>query len=205
MNRNLKNHSDDELVLLFQNGDNEAFGVLYQRYSGKLKEFISFSFPDTAKKGLAEDLVHDTFTKGMEALKERKYTGFNQFKTWLFCIGRNLCIDHYRALKRSVKTSYHCEFTDDLLSVLSNHDDLADEKMIQKEKIEIVKKLVKGLESKQQEIVILRMYTKLPFKQIAYIQDNISINTALGRMRYGIINLNKTIAVKGLAKDLLRA
>ncbi|SJZ38195.1 RNA polymerase sigma factor [Sediminibacterium ginsengisoli] len=183
--RTLDQASDTELVLAFQEGDLNAFETLVLRYKDKVFSSILFFVKDSY---LAEDLFQDVFIKIIDTLKNKRYTEEGKFLPWALRIAHNLCVDYFRKVKRTpaIKTSDD----KDIFEVLQVSEDGADSKIMQGQSHERVRQMLDLLPDEQREIIILRHYANLSFKEIAQI-TNCSINTALGRMRYGLINLRK--------------
>jgi len=179
-------HSDDqELIGLYLNGNNNAFNVLLNRHKEKVFTSIQFLVKDSF---LAEDLFQEVFIKVVQKLRADKYHEEGKFLPWVIRIARNLCMDHFRRLKTSPRIRTDVEF--DTLANYNHRSDSYEEGLIQSEEYEYVKLMVDELPADQREVVILRHFANLSFKEIATITD-CSINTALGRMRYGLINLRK--------------
>lgn len=185
--------SDTELIKAFQEGDSHAVEVLINRYKDKVYSSLLFYVKDNY---LAEDLFQDVFIKIIDTLQNKRYTEEGKFLPWALRIARNLCLDYFRKVKRnpSVKTSEYS----DIFDVLQLSDDAADTKMMQGQSHDRVRMMLDMLPEEQREIIVLRHYANLSFKEIAQI-TNCSINTALGRMRYGLINLRKLMAEKQIA------
>ncbi len=185
--------SDTTLVRQYMNGDNKSLSELVTRHKDKVYTSIIMFVKDDA---LAEDIFQDTFIKVIETLKRGKYYEDGKFLPWVMRIAYNLCIDHYRKVKR---TPNFATSTDefDIFDVLKNNQDNAEEAMIKNQTYAKVRKLVDQLPAEQKEVVILRHYAEMSFKEIAKI-TNVSINTALGRMRYALINMRKMITENGI-------
>jgi RNA polymerase sigma-70 factor (ECF subfamily) len=191
--KTLEHVSDTELIRSFQEGDTEAFEVLIYRYKDKIYSSILFFVKDSY---LAEDLFQDVFIKIIDTLKNKRYTEEGKFLPWALRISHNLCVDHFRKVKRTpaIKTSDN----KDIFDVINVYEDGADQKIMQSQSHDRVRMMLELLPQEQREIIVLRHYANLSFKEIAQI-TNCSINTALGRMRYGLINLRKIMADKQIA------
>ncbi|MCX6206577.1 MAG: sigma-70 family RNA polymerase sigma factor [Bacteroidetes bacterium] len=191
--KTLEHVSDTELIRSFQEGDTEAFEVLIYRYKDKIYSSILFFVKDNY---LAEDLFQDVFIKIIDTLKNKRYTEEGKFLPWALRIAHNLCVDYFRKVKRTpaIKTSDN----KDIFDVINIYEDGADQKIMQSQSHERVRMMLELLPEEQREIIVLRHYANLSFKEIAQI-TNCSINTALGRMRYGLINLRKMMADKQIA------
>lgn len=191
--KTLEHVSDTELIRSFQEGDTEAFEVLIYRYKDKIYSSILFFVKDNY---LAEDLFQDVFIKIIDTLKNKRYTEEGKFLPWALRIAHNLCVDYFRKVKRTpaIKTSDN----KDIFDVINIYQDGADQKIMQSQSHDRVRMMLELLPEEQREIIVLRHYANLSFKEIAQI-TNCSINTALGRMRYGLINLRKMMAEKQIA------
>ncbi len=191
--KTLEHVSDTELIRSFQEGDTEAFEVLIYRYKDKIYSSILFFVKDNY---LAEDLFQDVFIKIIDTLKNKRYTEEGKFLPWALRISHNLCVDHFRKVKRTpaIKTSDN----KDIFDVINVYEEGADQKIMQSQSHDRVRKMLELLPEEQREIIVLRHYANLSFKEISQI-TNCSINTALGRMRYGLINLRKMMAEKNIA------
>jgi RNA polymerase sigma factor (sigma-70 family) len=185
--------SDIDLILAFQNGDVDAFENLVRRYKDKIFSSILFFVKDTY---LAEDLFQDVFIKIIDTLKNKRYTEEGKFLPWALRIAHNLCVDYFRKVKRapSIRTSDN----KDIFELLQISEEGPDTRVMQGQSHDRVRKMLNLLPEEQREIIVLRHYANLSFKEIALI-TNCSINTALGRMRYGLINLRKMMVEKQIS------
>ena len=183
--KTLEQVPDLDLIRSFQAGDTEAFDVLVTRYKDRIYSSILFFVKDTY---LAEDLFQDVFIKIIDTLKNKRYTEEGKFLPWALRIAHNLCVDYFRKVKRTpaIKTSDD----QDIFEVINVSQEAPDQKLMRGESHEKVRRMLDLLPEEQREIIVLRHYANLSFKEIAEI-TNCSINTALGRMRYGLINLRK--------------
>lgn len=184
---------DQELIHMFRNGNSEALSQLIDRYKDKIFTSIYLLVKD---KYLAEDIFQDTFIKVIDTLNSGRYTDEGKFLPWVMRIGHNLCVDHFRKVKRTpaIKTSDD----HDIFEVLNFSEAGVDEKIMQGQSHARVSKMLDLLPEDQKEVIIMRHYAELSFKEIAKL-TNCSINTALGRMRYGLINLRKMIVERQIA------
>lgn len=182
--------SDTDLIRAFQDGDTNAFETLIYRYKDKVYSSILFFVKDSY---LAEDLFQDVFIKIIDTLKNKRYTEEGKFLPWALRIAHNLCVDYFRKVKRSpaIRTSDN----QDIFEILQVFEEGSDTKLMQGQSYERVRMMLDLLPEEQREIIVLRHYANMSFKEIALI-TNCSINTALGRMRYGLINLRKMVAEK---------
>ncbi|HMJ47625.1 MAG TPA: sigma-70 family RNA polymerase sigma factor [Ferruginibacter sp.] len=191
--KTLTTQNDQELIQLFIAGNAEAFSTLVQRHKNKIYSTIYFLIKD---KYLAEDFFQDTFVKIIDTIKAGKYTDEGKFLPWALRIAHNLCLDHFRKVKRSpaIKTS------DDrnIFDTIHFSETGADEIIAKGERNATVRKMLDLLPEDQREIIVLRHYADLSFKEVAAL-TNCSINTALGRMRYALINLRKMMKENEMA------
>lgn len=185
--------SDHELINSFTAGNVNAFEVLVLRHKDKIYTSIYFLVKD---KYLAEDIFQDVFIRIIDTIKGGRYTEEGKFLPWAMRIAHNLCVDHFRKVKRTptIKNSDD----QDIFEVLNFTEDSAEDKMIKKQSHNRVKDMLDLLPEDQREVIILRHYADMSFKEIADI-TNCSINTALGRMRYGLINLRKMMMAKQIS------
>jgi RNA polymerase sigma-70 factor (ECF subfamily) len=187
------NVPDQQLVQLFIQGNTEALSTLVLRHKNKIFTSIYLLVKD---KYLAEDIFQDTFIKIIDTLKLGKYTDEGKFLPWAMRIAHNLCVDHFRKVKRTpaIKTSDDR----DIFDTINFSEAGAEELIMKRESHNSVRKMLELLPEDQREVIIMRQYANLSFKEIATL-TNCSINTALGRMRYGLINLRKMMAEKQIA------
>ncbi|HQG35586.1 MAG TPA: sigma-70 family RNA polymerase sigma factor [Bacteroidales bacterium] len=186
-----KNLSDFELIQKFKNGEQSCFEELIRRYKNKVYAYIGMYIHDQA---LAEDIFQDTFLKVIQSLKSGKYSDDGRFLSWVIRISHNLIIDHFRRLKQ-LNVILNDDYESDLFNSKSLADENVEENMVKVQIRKDVRKLVNQLPEDQREVVIMRHYTGLSFKEIADI-TGVSINTALGRMRYALINIRKMMQEK---------
>jgi RNA polymerase sigma factor (sigma-70 family) len=191
--KNLSTLTDQELVRSYMNGDSNAMNVLVERYKDKIFTSIYLLVKD---KYLAEDIFQDVFIRIIDTLKGGRYTDEGKFLPWAMRIAHNMCVDHFRKVKRSpsIKTSDD----HDIFEVLNFSEPGADQKIMANQSHDKIRRMVDLLPEDQREVIILRNYADLSFKEIAEL-TNCSINTALGRMRYGLINLRKMMTEKQIA------
>ena len=193
MNSSLRTKTDHELIQNFQDGDLNALETLVLRHKDKMYTSILFLVKD---KYLAEDIFQDVLIKIIDTIRGGRYTEEGKFLPWAMRIAHILCVDHFRKVKRTpaIKTSDDR----DIFEVINFTEEGADEKMMKRQSHERVRQMLELLPEDQREVIILRHYADLSFKEIASL-TNCSINTALGRMRYGLINLRKMMAQKKIA------
>ena len=189
----LNNLTDQQLIHLYMEGDADALATLIVRYKDKIYTSIYLLVKD---KYLAEDIFQDVFIRVIDTLKCGRYTDEGKFLPWVMRIAHNMCVDHFRKVKRNptIKTSDDR----DIFEVLNFSEPGADQKMMAGQSQDRVRKMVDMLPEDQREVIILRHYADLSFKEIAEL-TSCSINTALGRMRYGLINLRKMMTEKQIA------
>ncbi len=182
--------SDEQLITLFKKGHSSALEELVQRHKDKLYTSIVLLVKDSF---LAEDIFQDTFIKIIDTIRAERYTEKGKFLPWAMRIAHNLCVDYFRKIKRTpiIKTSDD----KDIFNVLSFSESSAEEKLITRQSHDRVRRMLDMLPEEQREVIILRHYADLSFKEIADLTQ-VSINTALGRMRYGLINLRKMMTEK---------
>lgn len=185
--------SDQELLVAFTQGNNSSMDILITRYHKKVLGYIRRTVKDSM---LAEDLCQETFIKAINSLKRNGYHDDGKFAAWLFRIAHNLIIDQFRN-KAKLPTTSNESGEIDLFNNARYSDDTIETKMIKSKINSDLKKLIDELPEEQKNTVIMRLNFDMSFKEIAELQD-ISINTALGRMRYAIINLRKMIDEKKL-------
>jgi RNA polymerase sigma factor (sigma-70 family) len=189
----LNNLTDQQLIHLYMEGDANALATIIMRYKDKIYTSIYLLVKD---KYLTEDIFQDVFIRIIDTLKGGRYTDEGKFLPWAMRIAHNMCVDHFRKVKRTptIKTSEDR----DIFEVLNFSEAGADQKMMNGQSHDRVRKMVDMLPEDQREVIILRHYAELSFKEIAELTQ-CSINTALGRMRYGLINLRKMMTEKQIA------
>jgi RNA polymerase sigma-70 factor (ECF subfamily) len=189
----LTNYSDQQLIHLFQDGDSLALETLIIRHKDKIYTSIFLLVKD---KYLAEDIFQDVFIRVIDTVRGGRYTEEGKFLPWAMRIAHNLCVDHFRKVKRTPTIRNSEEH--DIFEVINFSEEGADKKMMQRQSHDRVRQMLDLLPADQREVIILRHYAELSFKEIATM-TNCSINTALGRMRYGLINLRKMMLEKQIA------
>ncbi len=194
---NLKKMTDEELVVLYSKGVNKAFDALLNRYQNRLYSYIFFIVKNT---DLAEDIFQETFVKAIMTIKQGRYTENGKFPAWLSRIAHNLIIDNYRQERNENVVSND---NDDLniLNDMKLSEGTIEMQIINDQIHADVRNLVKLLPDNQREVVNLRFYHDRSFKEIADI-TGVSINTALGRMRYAILNLRRMAEEKDIILTL---
>ncbi len=192
----MKNHShlsDQQIVHMYIGGNASALNTLVTRYKDKIFTSIYLLVKD---KYLAEDIFQDVFIRIIDTLKGGRYTDEGKFLPWAMRIAHNLCVDHFRKVKRTptIKTSDDR----DIFEVLNFSEPGADHRIMHEQTADKVRRMIDLLPEDQREVIILRHYADLSFKEIADL-THCSINTSLGRMRYGLLNLRKMMTEKQIA------
>ncbi len=178
--------SDYELITRFIKGEQSCFEQLIHRHKNKVYAYINLYIRDQA---LAEDIFQDTFLKVFQSIKAGKYYDNGKFISWVMRIAHNLIIDHFRRIKQ-MNTLSNDSYESDIFNSKRFAEDNVEDDIIKHQIQKDVRKMISYLPDDQREVVILRHYADLSFKEIAEITD-VSINTALGRMRYALINMRK--------------
>lgn len=177
--------SDTELVDQFLRGNQTSFEILLKRHKQKIFSHILFMVRDRI---VAEDIFQDTFLKAITTLRLGKYQDEGKFSAWVARIAHNLVIDYFRAEKHMPKVRDREEFS--IFERMPSPEENSHGRIVSEEHKAIIREMINQLPVDQREVIVLRMYGDLSFKEIADI-TSVSINTALGRMRYAIINLRK--------------
>jgi RNA polymerase sigma factor (sigma-70 family) len=183
-----KSISDYELIEKFVKGEQSCFDHLLLRYKNKVYSYISLYIRDQA---LVEDILQDTFLKVIQSVKAGKYQDNGKFVSWVMRIAHNLIIDHFRRIKQ-MKTISNDDYESDIFNTAKLSEANVEDTMIKRQIEKDVRMLLSYLPDDQREVIILRHYAGLSFKEISEVTD-VSINTALGRMRYALINMRKLI------------
>jgi RNA polymerase sigma-70 factor (ECF subfamily) len=184
---NTKSLSDAQLVSNYISGDENSLTVLINRHQARLYGFIFSKIQD---RDATEDVFQDTFIKVINTLKRGKYNEQGKFLPWVMRISHNLVIDYFRKNKRMPKFKNKGDF--DIFSVLCDESPNAENKIVESQIADHVRILLEELPEDQKVVIKMRIYQDMSFKEISE-NTNVSINTALGRMRYGLINLRKMI------------
>ncbi len=183
--------TDNELVALYRKGSNAAFNTLVLRYDAPLHTYIRMTVADSV---LADDIFQDTFMKVILTLRSGGYSEQGKFKAWIMQIAHNLIIDHFRRVRvKNVVTAPEDGSCEDILNRLPSEARNAEEELIRQSNHKAVRSWVDKLPNSQREVLEMRYLEDMSFKEIA-VQTGVSINTALGRMRYALINLRKQAA-----------
>lgn len=184
---NVRTFTDQELINLYLGGEERAFEELLNRHQQKIYTSIYLFVKDQA---VAEDIFQEVFIKIIDTLRKGKYNHEGKFLQWAMRIAYNMCVDTFRRNKRRPLVSATETF--DIFDVLQCSDDNAEQSIIRSQTHDKIRQLVDALPPEQREVVILRHYADMSFKEIAKL-TRVSINTALGRMRYALINMRKMV------------
>ena len=183
---NYKDKSDEQLISLYVDGKNEAFDTLLERHKDRIYMYIYHSVKN---EELADDIFQDTFVKAIMTIKQGRYTENGHFPAWITRIAHNLVIDYFRQTKAE-----NLQSTDDEDSNILNRKELSErnveDELVTSQIHNDVRRLVRALPENQREVLLMRYYKNMSFKEIADA-TNVSINTALGRMRYAILNMRR--------------
>ena len=179
--------NDQQLIATYLNGDERAFEELLNRHQQKIYTTIYMFVKDDS---LAEDIFQEVFIKIIDTLRKGKYNHEGKFSQWAMRISYNLCVDYFRRNKRRPKVNPTDSF--DIFDVLRPNEANAEQNMIKSQTHQKIRRLVDMLPPEQREVVILRHYADMSFKEISKL-TRVSINTALGRMRYALINIRKLV------------
>ena len=189
--------SDNELVQLYISGNENSLSILLQRHQRKIFSSIVVVVKN---KALAEDIFQETFFKVIQTLKRGQYNEEGKFIPWVIRIARNLIIDHYRRIKKMPPVPVYTNEEGEEVSVfstLASEDDKTESNLFQAKFKHSIRNLISELPQDQREVVLMRTYYDMSFKEIAEF-TNVSINTSLGRMRYALFNLKKLIEERKL-------
>lgn len=194
---NLEIMTDEMLVALYAKGTNQAFDILLERYKDKLYSYIYFI---VRNEDLAEDIFQETFVKAIVTIQQGRYTENGKFPAWLTRIAHNLVIDFFRQ-ERNENTVSNDETEVDLFNNIKFSEDTVEMRMVNDQTLKDVRRLMDMLPDNQREVVYMRYYQDLSFKEIAEI-TGVSINTSLGRMRYALMNLRRLAEEKDIVLTL---
>ena len=185
--------SDQVLLNHYLSGDRSAISKLIERHSRRVRDDINLMVTD---RDVADDIFQETFIKAVRVIDEGRYTDNGKFLSWILRIAHNQVIDHFRA-QRQDKSVSEAEAGYDMLGTLRFAERTVEDSMVSEQIERAVRKLIEMLPAEQREVVMMRYFAGLSFKDIAE-QTDVSINTALGRMRYALINLRRMIKEKNL-------
>lgn len=189
--------TDHDLVKRFIDGEQSSFEILITRHKDKVYTYILLMVKN---EHLAQDIFQETFIKVVKSLNSGRYQENGKFISWVIRIAHNLIIDHFRKDKQ-MKTCSNDDYEMDIFNSSKFSDKTVEESLIHSQIMTDVRALVEHLPDEQKEVIVLRHFMGLSFKEIAD-QTNVSINTALGRMRYALINLRKLVEEKNLSLTL---
>ena len=198
MGNKMKKSDDHQLIKEFIAGNELAFATLLERHKSRIYTTIYLIVKDRA---IAEDLFQDVMIKVINKVQAGKYNEEGKFLPWVIRIARNLAIDYFRKAQRSPNFLRETEEFD-IFNVITQREKSAEERIISNENARYVRALIQMLPEKQKEVLIMRQYGELSFKEIADL-TGVSINTALGRMRYALINLRKLARVEKPTKQVI--
>ena len=190
--------TDDELVSRYANGENEAFASLLNRHNKRIFSYILFYVKD---EDVANDIFQDTFFRAITVIRQHRYSANDKFFSFLCRVAHNLIIDYFRARKSENQVGEECLDYANVLQQADLQDANVEDKLVASQILKDVKKLMNELPDYQREIVRMRFYENLTFKEIAEL-TNISINIALGRMRYAIMNMRRMAEENHLALEV---
>lgn len=190
---NLSHFSEKELVDVYRSGNEQAIQELIMRHKERVYTHILYKVKNEA---LAEDIFQDTFIKVINTIKKGKYNDEGKFLPWVIRIAQNLIIDYYRKNNRMPMVKGNDNF--DIFDLIGSSEKNAHQQIEQSQLQHEVKEMIRQLPSDQKEVLMMRIYYNMSFKEISKV-TNVSINTALGRMRYALINLKKMSGKRTLA------
>lgn len=190
----LKQMTDDMLVTLYLKGNNSAFDILLNRHQDRLFNYIYFL---VRSREVAEDIFQETFVKAITTLQQGRYQNDGKFAAWITRIAHNLVIDQFR-IERNENAISNDETEFDLLNDAKFAEGTIENKMVNEQILKDVRALIDELPDCQREVVFMRYYQDLSFKEIADM-TGVSINTALGRMRYAVLNMRRIAAEKSIS------
>lgn len=193
MNKTRSALSDQQLLSAYLSGDKSAISILIERHSKRVLDYIRMMVKNNE---IADDIYQETFIKVVRFIDDGRYTDNGKFLSWVLRIAHNQVIDHFRQTKQQNNLS-EADAGYDILNTKKFADNTVEDKMVIQQIENDLRKLVENLPEEQREVVMMRYFGDLSFKEIAE-QTNVSINTALGRMRYALINLRKMIKEKQL-------
>lgn len=192
---NVQALSDQALLHHYLSGDRSAISQLIERHSRRVRDYINMMVKD---RDVAEDIFQETFIKAVRVIDDGRYTDNGKFLSWVLRIAHNQVIDHFRAQKQEKEVNEsESESGYDMFGTLRLAEGSVEDALVSEQIERDVRALVELLPGEQREVVMMRYFSGLSFKDIAE-QTNVSINTALGRMRYALINLRRMIKEKNL-------
>ena len=186
--------SDQTLLEMYQQGNREAISQLLERHARRVRDYVRILVKDN---DVADDLTQEVLIKVVKVLDEGRYTDKGRFQPWLLRVAHNRVLDYFRAQKQ-VKTISESSAGFDILGSKNFAEPSIEDRLVSEQQAEEVRQLIEHLPAEQREVVKMRYYEGLSFKEIAE-HTGVSINTALGRMRYALINMRQMIKEKNLA------
>ena len=192
--KELKQMTDDMLVTLYLEGNNSAFDILLERHKDRLYNYIYFL---VHSREVTEDIFQETFVKAIVTLQQGRYTNDGKFSAWITRIAHNLVIDQFRT-ERNENTVSNDETEIDLFNDVRFSEGNIENQFVNDQVLKDVRMLIDELPDCQREVVFMRYYQDLSFKEIADM-TGVSINTALGRMRYAVMNMRRIAAEKNVS------
>ncbi|MCI4668715.1 MAG: sigma-70 family RNA polymerase sigma factor [Bacteroidia bacterium] len=190
----MKKAQDRDLIKAFMSGNDCCFNELLTRYKSKVFTTIYLIVKD---REIAEDLFQEVMIKVVRMIRSGKYNEEGKFLPWVVRIARNLAIDHFRKVQRNPIQNESADY--DIFNSIQRAEPSSEEQIIKEENARYIRSLIQELPDKQREVLVMRTYGELSFKEIADITD-VSINTALGRMRYALLNLKKLAQESGKSR-----
>lgn len=190
--------TDEQLVKAYAAGDNKAFDTLLERHQQRVFSYILFIVKN---RDLADDIFQETFVKAITTIRQGRYTDSGKFSAWLTRIAHNLIIDHYRQVKAEAHVSADDENTPDLLNRAGVGALTVEQEISEREITRDVRRLIADLPKAQRDVLVMRYYKNMSFKEIADA-TKVSINTALGRMRYALLNMRRMADERNLVLSL---
>ena len=187
--------SDSCLISLYKKGNEEALSSLFERHKSRIFTTVFFIVKD---KYIAEDILQEVFIKTINVIKENRYNEQGKFLPWILRVAHNMAIDNFRKEKRNPKITL--ADGSDIFNCLKFSESSEDNEELSKDSKKYLKKMMLKLPDKQREVLVMRLYMKMSFQEIAK-ETNVSINTALGRMRYALLALRKKIKLKQIAYE----
>ena len=188
MNKKVSALSDQQLLSAYLSGDKNAISILIERHAKRVRDYIRMMVKNNE---IADDIYQETFIKVVKFINEGRYKDNGKFLSWVLRIAHNQVIDHFRQMKQQNNIS-EADAGYDILNAKKFADPSVEDKIVNEQIESDLRKLIEKLSEEQKEVVMMRYFDEMSFKEIAE-QTNVSINTALGRMRYALINLRKMI------------
>lgn len=192
--QNFTQQTDDRLVAAYAQGENQAFDVLLRRHQARVYSYI---YSVVKNRDVADDIFQETFVKAIMTIRQGRYAESGKFSAWISRIAHNLIIDYYRQEKSENTLSADDESVD-VLNRREHADTNIEDAMVNEQIHDDVRRIIEALPDNQREVLMMRYYKDMSFKEIADV-TNVSINTALGRMRYAILNMRRIAEENNIA------